>query len=75
MLLRLNVDYALSAADAEFHDAVNQRKERVVLAHSNAVAGVMVAAALTDDYVARTRLLSCIELDAEPLGVRVTPVS
>jgi len=67
MLLRLNVDYALSAADAEFHDAVNQRKERVVLAHSNAVAGVMVAAALPDDYVARARLLAAVEFHAEPL--------
>ena len=74
-LLRQNVDCALVATTLlEIDDAVYERIERIVLALTNILAGVVAVATLTHDDVASVDLLATPDLHAESLAVRLAAV-
>src|SRR6266567_3897188 len=78
LLLRLGRDDADSPATAdlaEIHGPADQREQRVIAAAADAVAGVEVRAALTDEDLARVHDLAAVTLDAEALGIRVAAVA
>ena len=58
----------------ELDDAVNKRKDRVVLAKTDIVAGVDVGAVLADDDVAGYDLLATELLNTKTLGIRIPTV-
>ena len=55
---------AVLAAFVEFHHAVDESVERVVLAHADVLAGVVGCAALADDDVAGDAFLTAKNLNA-----------
>jgi len=52
----------------EFHDALAQRKERVVLANSDVVAGIVLGAALANDDGAGRSGLTTKDFHTQSLG-------
>jgi hypothetical protein len=70
---RDDVDAATAAI--ELDDPFHQREQRKVAPLADALAGVELRAALTDEDVAREYLLAAEPLDAAALRVRVTTVA
>jgi len=70
-----DVDYATTAAGAEFNGARGQCEQGVVTATANAGARVEVGAALADDDLASGYNLATEALDAEVLSVGITTVA
>jgi hypothetical protein len=70
LLCRLNDDRAalLFALDGELDDAVDQRKQGVILAHADVVARVEFGTALANDDVAGFNQLTAVALDAKSFG-------
>ncbi len=56
-------------------DAVDEGEEREIAALADVSAGAEFRASLAEKDVPRSRDLAVVELDAEPLGVGVAPVS
>src|SRR5690349_14818963 len=72
---RTHVDVLAVTVRGEFHDAVRERKECVVLAQADVLARIELGAALTDQNVARENLLTTEALHTEALRVRVAAVT
>src|SRR5699024_2339797 len=73
-LLLDSAAFAVAAHALEVNAAVDQREQRVVAADADALTGMDVGAALTDQDVAGQNVLTVAALDAETLGLRVTAV-
>jgi len=57
----------LSALVLEEHDAVDQCEQRIVLGAADVPSGLVVRAALADEYAAAGDCLAAKSLDSEPL--------
>ena len=62
------------AALAELHGAINHGEQRVVLADTHVLAGVVLGTALTHDDVASNDVLTAEDLHAQALRMRVAAV-
>ena len=61
-------------AATEFHDAICEGIQGVVLADSDIVAGVMLCAALANENVARDADLAAINFDAQSFAFRFATI-
>jgi hypothetical protein len=77
LLLGLDADRApvLSASCLESHVAVGQREQRVIAADADVVSRMELSATLANDDRTGADRLAAIDLDAEPLCLRVAPVA
>jgi len=62
------------AASLELYSAINQRKQRVVFAHTHVGTSVVLGAALTHDDVASDKGLTTEDFHAEAFAMRFTAV-
>jgi hypothetical protein len=69
----LDADFAVGSVP--LHQAVSQRKERVVDAHTDMLAGMEASAALANQNGAGEYALPVIALDTQPFALAVTTVA
>jgi hypothetical protein len=65
----------IASTPCEFHDAVRECKERIVLAHADVRAGIILRTALPKDDVACDDALAAEFLDTQTLTLRVSAVT
>ena len=61
-------------AFTEFHPAVDQRKEGMILSHADIQSGIVAGAPLTNDNIACFGKLSAVYLNSKPFAVRFAAV-
>ena len=59
----------------KLHFAINQRKQRVILAHADILAGMQPGTTLANNDAAGIDGLTAVDFDAKPFRLRVTAVT